>query len=217
MNRVFILSPASCRGRRADLVFRREARFDLAVRLRSPSGASLGEVFSFLSGLYFRGKLAYANAFARAPAGIDGVLVITPNRGLRPAREIVHLSTLRSFGRVPILLAEPRYTRPLVRDARVVAAQVGADCEVVLLGSVATDKYVSILSEAFGPRLKFPGDFVGRGDMSRGGLMLRCVEESRELAYIAIEGAPRHGPTPPRLPPRPRVGSPRVDARGDES
>ena len=44
------------------------ATFDLAVRLRGPGGAALGEVFSFMSGLYFRGKLAYARTFPAPPA-----------------------------------------------------------------------------------------------------------------------------------------------------
>ncbi len=202
MNRVFVLSPASCSGERARMVLREKARFDLARRLRSREGVALGEIFSFLSGLYFRGKLAYANTFARSPGGVDGVLVITPNRGLRPAREMVRLETLRSFARVPIDLEEPRYTRPLRHDAQDLAARAGEDCDVILLGSVATDKYLGILGFALGPRLKFPAEFVGRGDMSRGGLMLRCIEEGRELQYLPFGSGPRHGPAPPRLVPR---------------
>ena len=67
LSRVFLLSPASCHGERARLLLRDEACFDLALRLRG-EGAPLGEVFSFLSGLYFRGKLAYARAFAASAA-----------------------------------------------------------------------------------------------------------------------------------------------------
>jgi len=33
--------------------------------------------------------------------------------------------------------------------------------------------YVGALAAAFGDRLRFPVEFVGRGDMSRGGLLLR--------------------------------------------
>jgi hypothetical protein len=153
-------------------------------------------VFSFLSGLYFRGKLAYAQAFSRPPQGLQGVLVITANRGLRPASERIRLATLRSFARVPIDPREPRYARPLERDAERLARQAGEDCEVVLLGSLATAKYVQLLAPALGRRLKFPAEFVGRGDMSRGGLMLRCVREGRELDYLpfmpqaeALQGA----------------------------
>jgi hypothetical protein len=72
---------------------------------------------------------------------------------------------------------------------------------VVLLGSVASPKYVELLTATLGERVSFPGDFVGRGDMSRGGLMLRCVDEGRELAYVRLAGALRHGPRPARLPP----------------
>ncbi|HEY6929256.1 MAG TPA: hypothetical protein VJA66_06235, partial [Thermoanaerobaculia bacterium] len=63
--RIFLLSPASCSGARARMLLRRQARFPLAERVRRPEGAPLGEVFSFLSGLYFRGKHTYAQAFAR--------------------------------------------------------------------------------------------------------------------------------------------------------
>ena len=55
---------------------------------------------------------------------------------------------------------------------------------------------------AFGDRLRFPVDFVGRGDMSRGGLMLRCAVDRRELPYIAVAGAIVNGKRPPKLAPR---------------
>ena len=76
---------------------------------------------------------------------------------------------------------------------------------MILLGSVASGKYVDLLGEVFGNRLRFPAEFVGRGDMSRGGLLLRCVVERRELAYIPVAGAVRHGRRPPRLVPRPGI------------
>src|SRR5258705_137811 len=71
---------------------------------------------------------------------------------------------------------------------------------VVLLGSIATGKYVDCLLEVFGPRLVFPAAFVGRGDMSRGGLLLRAARSGKELAYTPIAGATLHGPRPPKLP-----------------
>jgi hypothetical protein len=204
VRRIFLLSPASCGGERARLVFNERARFDLAVRLRTSGGAALGEVFSFLSGLYFRGKLTYATAFAAPPPGAPGVLVITPNEGLLPAEEPVTIERLRRFARVPIDVTEPRYHRPLKRHARALAEAIPADTEIVLLGSIATGKYVDILSAAFGERLRFPGDFVGRGDMSRGGLLLRSAREGRELDYRPIAGASLHGKRPPRLARLPR-------------
>jgi hypothetical protein len=215
MHRIFLLSPARCEGKRAGLLLRERARFDLAARLRSPQGVPLGEVMAFLSGLYFRGKLAYASAFARAPHGTDGVLVITSNRGLRPASEAVRLSTLRSFSRVPIEPDEPRYRRPLARDAHRLARAAAGAAEIVLLGSIATEKYASVLLEAFGDRLKFPGEFVGRGDMSRGGLLLRCVADGRELEYVSLNGAIRRGPTPPRLPRRTAPAGAMISGRSE--
>ena len=74
--------------------------------------------------------------------------------------------------------------------------------EIVLLGSIATGKYVNVLLASFGDRLRFPVDFVGRGDMSRGGLMLRCAADRQELPYIAVAGAIVNGKRPPKLPPR---------------
>jgi hypothetical protein len=197
--RVFLLSPAHCGGERAGLLFRKEADFDLARRVRRPPGVPLGEVFSFLSGLYFRGKLAYAQAFAVPPAGLTGVYVITPNEGLRPADELVDLARLRRFAQVDIDADDARYHRPLRRDARRLAAVLGRSDDVVLLGSVATGKYVDPLTEALGERLRFPGNFVGRGDMSRGGLLLRSVREGRELDYLPVAGAVRRGSRPARL------------------
>ena len=202
---VFLLSPASTGGERARIIFREEARFDLAVQLRTPEGARLGDVFSFLSGLYFRGKLTYARAFARPPEGAPGILVITPSEGLRSPDVLVTLDRLREYAKVPIGLGEARYRRPLTRDARALAALLGPECDVVLLGSVATGKYVEPLTEVFGRRLLFPTDFVGRGDMSRGGLLLRAAADRRELAYGPITDAVRHGARPEKLTPRPGI------------
>jgi hypothetical protein len=207
-HRVFLLSPAHAGGERAKLLFRPQARFELAVKLRTPQGAMIGEVFAFLSGLYFRGKLAYALHFANPPGGVDGQLVITTNRGLLPAHTYVTLKDLEKMGAVDIHADERRYRAPLVRSVRALSSAIGGgdddDCDVVLLGSVATGKYVDVLQKHLGPRLKFPAEFVGRGDMSRGGLMLRCVDAGRELTYVPVAGAVRHGQRPPKLEKRDR-------------
>jgi hypothetical protein len=157
-------------------------------------------MFTFLSGLYFRGKLAYANAFARPD--LSRVLVITPTRGLVPASTGVTLSDLREFAEVDIEESDPRYRRPLERDLRRLVRRLTPECEVVLLGSVATGKYVKILIEILRDRIQFPAEFVGRGDMSRGGLLLRCAVDRTELAYIPVHGAVRKGKRPPKLEPR---------------
>ena len=190
------------------------AAFPLAARLRSHQGAPLGEVFSFLSGLYFRGKLAYARAFANPPdpeSSISGpgVFVITPAAGLRSADTLVTLDALRAFAEVDVSAGNPAYRVPLERSAAAIADDLrstGADCDVVLLGSIASAKYVDVLQGIFGEALVFPADFVGRGDMSRGGLMLRCVSAGQELEYVQVGGAIRHGQRPPKLDPatRPR-------------
>jgi hypothetical protein len=189
VNRVFLLSPANCNGVRAGWILRPEARSELAQRLRTPEGASLAEVYSFLSALYFRGKLAYARAFARPPAPSPGVLLITPTAGLMPDGTSVRLSKLRGFSRVPISIKNRRYRSALLRAVKQLAREIGPDCEVVLLGSIATGKYLDILNLAFADQLRVPAEFVGLGDMSRGALLLRCVKEQRELNYITVAAA----------------------------
>ena len=200
--RIFLLSPAYAGGERARMVMSERAQFDLARRLRSSEGVSLAEVFTFLSGLYFRGKIAYANAFARVKNGASGVLVITPTRGLVDAATRIGLDDLSEFAEGDIDLADPRYRKPLERDARKLAKRLTPKCEVVLLGSIASKKYVEVLLAHFGNQLRFPGDFVGRGDMSRGGLLLRCAADRQELNYISVQGAVLHGVRPPKLEPR---------------
>ena len=74
-----------------------------------------------------------------------------------------------------------------------------ADARIVLLGSIATGKYVDPLLTVFGERLLFPESFVGRGDMSRGGLLLRATREGTELEYASLAGSERHGRRPPKL------------------
>ena len=205
---IFLLSPANCGGNRARIVTSERATFDLAARLRETGGAPLGEVFAFLSGLYFRGKLAYSRAFACPPDGVEldgnGVFVITPNAGLRSPDTPVTLDAIRAFARVDVSVDNPKYRRPLERSARALAAEVG-DCPVVLLGSIASPKYIDVLLSIFGERLLFPQEFVGRGDMSRGGLLLRCVASGEELTYVPVGGAVRHGARPPKLDPATRV------------
>jgi hypothetical protein len=202
MTRIFLLSPAYAGGERARMIMSERAQFELARRLRSADHPTLGEVFAFLSGLYFRGKLAYANVFAQPAPRMSGVLVITPNRGLVPAATPIGLDDLREFGTVDIDESDPRYREPLERDVKKLTKKLKADSEVVLLGSIATGKYVDVLLAHFGDRLRFPADFVGRGDMSRGGLLLRCAVDRTELPYISVAGAVRKGTRPPKLAPR---------------
>jgi hypothetical protein len=206
LNQIFLLSPANCGGRRAAMVMSERATFSLAAQLRTSDGAPIGEVFAFLSGLYFRGKLAYARAFARPPDPASamsgaGSFVITPSAGLRSVDTPVTLGALRAFARVDIDSGNPAYRRPLEESARAIADDIGPECGVVLLGSIASPKYVDVLQDIFGHRLLFPADFVGRGDMSRGGLMLRSVASAEELSYIPVAGAVRHGVRPPKLAP----------------
>jgi hypothetical protein len=202
--RVFLLSPANCGGTRAKQVASPRATFALAEQLRSPSGAALGDVFAFVSGLYFRGKLRYATRFAAPPECHDetaggGVHVITPNAGLRAPATRITCDAVRAFARIDVDADNPKYRKPLEDSCRRLAAELGDACEVVLLGSIASPKYTSILIDIFGARLLFPVMFVGRGDMSRGGLLLRMVAAGTELEYAPVAGSVLHGSRPPRL------------------
>jgi hypothetical protein len=195
---IFLVSPANTGAKRGQLLCRESAEFDLAVRFRQ-EGAPLGEVYSFISGLYFRGKLSYSRAFANPPRNVPGVLVMTTSRGLLTPDTWLSREDLLAMSAVPIDADEPRYREPLRRDARALETQLIPDCRVVLLGSVATTKYVAPLLDIFGSRLLFPIDFVGRGDMSRGGLLLRRVQEQRELDYVPVASTNLRGTRPPKL------------------
>jgi hypothetical protein len=184
------------------MILNESAQFELARKLRSKKGAPIAEVFTFLSGLYFRGKIAYAMTFARPVRGTSGVLVITPTRGLIEAKTRIHLDDLREFSTVDIHEEDPRYRVPFDRDAQRLAKKLPPGSEVILLGSIATAKYVDVLLASFRERLRFPSEFIGRGDMSRGGLMLRSAVDRQELSYVTVAGAIVNGKRPPKLVPR---------------
>lgn len=192
-SRVFLLSPANCRGRRAQQVLSPKATFPVAALLQS-EGVPIGDLFAHMSGLYFRGKITYARRFGRA-------FVITPDRGLVPAEESVTSQVLVRFADAEISLENPEYRLPLEQTARDLSATAGNESQFVLLGSVASEKYVQVLTTIFGSRLVFPSAFVGRGDMSRGGLLLRAAASGEELEYVPVVGAVRRGSRPPKLEP----------------
>jgi hypothetical protein len=186
MKRIFLLSPAHSGGKRAAMLTMPGATFELARQVRVRA-ARLDEVFKFCSGLYFRGKLAYARHFAEPPEGISGVQIITPSRGLPAAETLIGITDLTEFSTVPIDTKEPRFTGPLKQSIQAISAF--CSFEVILLGSVATGKYTDTLLPILGPRLMFPADFAGRGDMSRGALLLRSVAANQELRYAPVARA----------------------------
>ena len=196
---IFLLSPARAGGARAALLTNPRASFPLARQLRSPGGARLSDVYAFLSSLYFRGKLAYARRFADPTATLPSWFVIVPGRGLRLSDERLTLQDLQALADIEVSASNDAFVAPLRRDARQLATLLPNDSGVVLLGSIASTKYVEPLLEAFGERLLFPADFVGRGDMSRGGLLLRCAREGEELSYLAVAGTLRRGPRAKRI------------------
>ncbi len=205
---IFLLSPAYCGGRRAGIALKPESVLPIAQQLRAGT-LELGAAFAFFSGLYFRGKLAYSRQFGfAAEAEIDSTLVITPTRGLMAPPDCVTPDLIREFAAVDVALDDLRYRGPLERDVKLLARNLPDAARVVLLGSVASGKYVDLLLPLLGNRLCYPTAFIGRGDMSRGGLLLRCVDDGTELDYqVLTAGVRPRGPRPPKLDPLTRPGS----------
>src|SRR5262249_20230070 len=135
---VFLLSPAYCGGRRAKMLLRAGAQGVLAQRLAAGS-LTLGEAFSFFSGLYFRGQPPYAKRFGDpGDRSVPVTLVITPTRGLQEPDMIIDAALLQEFATVDVDAADRRYRAPLERDLAALAAALPRSARVVLLGSVAT-------------------------------------------------------------------------------
>lgn len=183
--RLFLLSPADCGAKRAQILTRPQASFPLAGALQRGE-APLGEAFSFLSGLYFRGKLAYAVCF-----GNVSPLVITPADGLWHPQRCIDAARLARWAATAVDLANPAYTTPLRADAERIAAAMPRAASVVLLGSLATPKYLDVLAPIFAERLLVPRPLIGLGDMSRGATLLRAVRAGTELEYIPASELPR--------------------------
>lgn len=192
--RLFLLSPASLNGLRAAQLMSPRAKFDLAVRYRSEAGVEIGDAFAFMSALYFRGKIAYARRFAVPSPSIggDGIFVITPGYGLVPPDWRITEERMKRMRKIDVDVATRSYVKPLREHATLVAKALeldgDPDAQVVLLGSVATGKYVDVLWPILGNRLRFPTAFAGLGDMARGGLMLRAARAGKELEYRTLEG-----------------------------
>lgn len=197
--RLFLLSPASLNGLRAKQLTSPRAKFDLAVRYRSEEGVEIGDAFKFMSSLYFRGKIAYARRFA-VPSPIiggDGIFVITSGYGLVPPDWRLNEERMKRMRKIDIDVSARSYTRPLKEHAELIAEALdmdGRDIEVVLLGSVATGKYVDVLRPILGDRLRFPKHFAGLGDMARGGLMLRAARLGVELEYVTLDSSRKRAP-----------------------
>jgi hypothetical protein len=193
---LFLLSPANLNGLRARQLISPGAMFALAQRYRSEEGVSIGEAFAFMSALYFRGKIAYARRFAvpSPVVGGDGIFVITSGYGLVPSDWRLTGERIRKMRGTDIDVTARNYARPLREHAGLLAGALGPDDQVVLLGSVATGKYVDILWPILGDRLRFPSAFAGLGDMARGGLMLRSAREGKELSYVTLDASRKRAP-----------------------
>jgi hypothetical protein len=123
---------------------------------------------------------------------------MAPVLGLRSPETAIATHHLRAMGELEV--ESEAYVVQLRNDALAINAEIQVDTQIVLLGSIASGKYVDTLIDVFGARLVFPEAFVGRGDMSRGGMMLRAAKSGEELAYAMVAGTQRHGKRPPKLP-----------------
>ncbi|HEY6136714.1 MAG TPA: hypothetical protein VI670_03020 [Thermoanaerobaculia bacterium] len=189
--KIFLLSPANTSGLRAQQLISPRSNFEAARLYRSPEGVPISIAFAFMSALYFRGKIAYALHFANPSP--EGIFVITPGFGLVPYDWRITEERMKVMAKTDIDVRVRKYRKPLERDVAALAKALGQDDEVVLLGSVASGKYVDVLLPLLGHRLRFPVMFAGMGDMARGGLLLRAVRANRELEYTTLD-APRHRP-----------------------
>jgi hypothetical protein len=151
-----------------------------------------------MSALYFRGKIAYARRFAvPSPAiGGDGIFIITSGYGLVSPDWRITEERMKRMRRIDIDTDARSYVKPLREHAKLIAHALANDndAEVVLLGSVATGKYVDVLWPILGNRLRFPIAFAGLGDMARGGLMLRAARLGQELEYTTLDSNRKRPP-----------------------
>src|SRR5438132_13971210 len=173
-------------GERARQLTSPRAKFEAAQMYQSPEGVPIALAFAFMSALYFRGKIAYALQFAER----ENIFVIAPGFGLVPPDWRITPERMKVLAKTEVDVRKRNYRKPLERDALQLADRLDDDAQVVLLGSVASGKYVDILWPVFGERLVFPAMFAGLGDMSRGGLLLRAARANRELEYSPLT-APR--------------------------
>ena len=162
-------------GERARQLTSPRAKFEAAQMYQSPEGVPIALAFAFMSALYFRGKIAYALQFAER----ENIFVIAPGFGLVPPDWRITPERMKVLAKTEVDVRKRNYRKPLERDALRLAEELERDTNVVLLGSVASGKYVDILQPILGERLRFPAIFAGLGDMSRGGLLLRAARANR--------------------------------------
>jgi hypothetical protein len=164
---------------------RPESDAALARRLRE-EGAPLGDVFSFLSGLYFRGKLEYARRFAED----QQIHVITMTEGLLTPDRRITSEDLERFARSDDMA---ECAQKLSVSARELRDALPPATHVILLGSIGSGKYTDVLLPIFGDRLMFPQEILHLGQLARGALFLRHAQEGRELVYRAVADVVRKG------------------------
>jgi hypothetical protein len=188
---IFLLSPARLDGERGRALLDGKGASALMGELRSAHGCSVEAVFCFVSSLYFRGKAAYARAFGVRTAPLPSAYVMTAGGGLLSLDEPVTVARLEGWSRVAVSPDNPHFVAPLLRHATGLLDACDQATRFVLLGSVASRKYVGPLLDVFGERLLYPSELAGRGDMARGKLLLAAAREQRELGYASVRDLQR--------------------------
>jgi len=193
MATILLLSPANVSGTRARQMISPRAMSAAGLAYRSPGGVTIANAFTFMSALYFRGKHAYARAFATEDPRIGTTaFVIAPGFGLVPLDWRLDQERMKKLARTKIDVRSRSYTMSLQKSCRELEARLAPDDTVVLLGSVASGKYVDVLEPVFGGRLRFPRIFAGMGDMKRGSVMLKAAASGVALEYVDLSHR-RHG------------------------
>ena len=182
--RLFLLSPANTSGRRLERLCDPAVTSPWAERVRSAEGLPIADAFCHVSSLYFRGKIAYARRFAVRE---EEILVIAPGFGLVAPSWPLDVERLQAMRQARVDVLDDAYAVPMREGCVALGADLPRDAEVVLLGSIASGKYLDLLAPAFGDRLRFPGAFVGAGELQRGALLLRAARDGEELRYVGLE------------------------------
>ena len=153
-------------------------------------------------------QATYASRFGRPPPSLPPALVITPTRGLQSPSLPISRSLIEEFAS----LDWHRPTRAFwIRSSRVRVSFVHRSSQRCAWSCSGASRRAGTSSRwraSSRAGCNYPAEFVGRGDMSRGGLLLRHAEEGRELDYVPLAaGLTRHGAKPPKLPPLPRAAT----------
>ncbi len=153
-HRIFLLSPANARESEGQRLLHSTAPSELAVRLRQ-SGVRLGDVYQHISSLYFRGKLSTHQVSAIPLSRLRACRYIT-GTGLMLPETLIRFDEFRQLSAISIDASNERYRQSLIADLMRLREMAGVHVDIILLGSIATSKYVDPIANVFGERVLVP-------------------------------------------------------------